>query len=274
MNAYLRLVRPSNFVIALLSIAVACMLAGGTSAQWVMIMAAALSGALIGAAGMVINDIFDVEIDRINKPNRPIVSGEIGTASAKAFYAALNTGGMLLTLLLPGTAQAIALFAIVLIYIYSAVLKRTVLAGNLAVGVMTGLTFIYGGAAVGGIHRALLPALFALLMNLGREIIKDMEDVEGDRQHGADTLPVRFGLKAGASAATAVLIVLIAASVYPFAASLYTWKYFLLVALGMISVITYILISLWKDQSAANLHRLSVMLKYDMFVGLAAIALG
>ncbi|HLP17364.1 MAG TPA: geranylgeranylglycerol-phosphate geranylgeranyltransferase, partial [Bacteroidota bacterium] len=182
MNAIIRLIRPSNFIIASLSIAVACVLAGGTTSQWLLIAAAACSGALIGAAGMVINDIFDVEIDRINKPERPLPRGEVTIARAKLLYLMLNGAGVLLTALLPAEAQAIAIGAILLIYLYSAVLKRTVLAGNLAVGVMTGLTFIYGGAAVGGIDRALLPALFALLMNLGREIIKDMEDVEGDRR--------------------------------------------------------------------------------------------
>ncbi|HLP16933.1 MAG TPA: UbiA family prenyltransferase, partial [Bacteroidota bacterium] len=126
----------------------------------------------------------------------------------------------------------------------------------------------------GGIDRALLPALFALLMNLGREIIKDMEDVEGDRRNGAMTLPVKFGMRAGAAAATAALVLLIGASVVPFAVSMYTWRYFLIVAAGMISVISYIVYSLWTDQSVANLHRLSTLLKYDMFVGLAAIYIG
>jgi geranylgeranylglycerol-phosphate geranylgeranyltransferase len=274
MNAYVRLLRPSNFVIALLSIVIACALAGGTTVQWEAIAAASLSGALIGAGGMVINDLFDVAIDRINKPDRPLASGSIPTMHAKMMYLLLTASGLMLTIVLPFDARMIAVLAVALIYLYSAVLKGTVLAGNIAVGAMTGLTFIYGGAAVGGVTRALLPALFALLMNVGREVIKDMEDVEGDRQNGAVTLPVKFGMRSGASAATTVLVLLIIASVYPFAASIYSWKYFLLVAMGVITVIVYIIYSLWTDQSVTNLHRLSTLLKYDMFMGLAAIYIG
>ncbi|MGE5313259.1 MAG: geranylgeranylglycerol-phosphate geranylgeranyltransferase [Acidobacteriota bacterium] len=274
MNPYLRLIRPSNFVITLCSIALACVLAGGTAAQWMLIAAASLSGALIGAGGMVINDLFDIAIDRINKPDRPLASGVISPGAARMAYRALTASGLLLTLTLPVGAQLIAVIASVIIYVYSAVLKRTVLAGNIAVGLMTGLTFIYGGAAVGSVERGLLPAVFALLMNAGREIIKDMEDVEGDRKEGALTLPVKFGMKAGASAATAVLLLLVAASMAPVVLSIYTWKYLILVAAGMISVIGYCLYSLWTDQSTANLHRLSTILKYDMIVGLAAIYLG
>ncbi len=274
MKPYIQLLRPSNFVIALLSIGVASLLSGGTSAQWAAIAAAALSGAFIGAAGMVINDVLDVEIDKVNKPDRPLANGAVPLDHAKLLYMVLNAVGLAFGFLLPPAAQYIALFAVLFIYFYSAVLKRTVLLGNLAVGCMTGLAFAYGGASVGSMDRALLPALFAFLLNVGREIIKDMEDVEGDRRNGANTLPVKYGLTAAAAASTLFLVLLIAAALYPFAAGVYSWKYFFLVAAGMITVLSYVIYSLWRDTSVANLHRLSTFIKYDMIVGLVAISLG
>jgi geranylgeranylglycerol-phosphate geranylgeranyltransferase len=274
MKAYIQLLRPSNFIIAFLSIAVASLLAGGTGAQWTAIAAASASGALIGAAGMVINDILDVDIDRINKPNRPLVTGAVPMDQAKLLYMVLNAVGLAFDFLLPPHAQYIALFAVLFIYFYSAVLKRTVLAGNLAVGGMTGLAFIYGGAAVGSIDGALLPALFAFLMNAGREIIKDMEDVDGDRQNGAVTLPVKYGMTAGAAAATVFLTALIAAAVYPFAVHIYSMKYLVVVGCGVIGPMGYVIGSLWMNKAVENLHRLCTIIKYDMIVGLIAISIG
>jgi geranylgeranylglycerol-phosphate geranylgeranyltransferase len=274
MNPYILLLRPSNFIIALLSIAVASLLAGGTSAQWAVIAAASTSGALIGAAGMVINDILDIDIDRVNKPDRPLVTGAVPLDQAKLIYMIINAAGLAFGFMLPPHAQYIALFAVLFLYFYSAVLKRTVLFGNLAVGVMTGLAFIYGGACVGNIDGALLPALFAFLMNVGREIIKDMEDVEGDRQNGAVTLPVKYGMTAGAATATVFLVALIAAAFYPFAAEIYSLKYLVIVGCGVIGTIGYVIGSLWSDQSVENLHRLCTIIKYDMIVGLIAIYIG
>jgi len=274
MTPYFRLLRPSNLVIAFLSIGVASLLAGGTGAQWLAIAAAAVSGALIGSGGMVINDILDVEIDRVNKPDRVLVTGAVPMDHARLLYMALNAGALAFGFLLPPAAQYIALFSVLFLYVYSSVLKRTVLLGNLAVGFMTGLAFVYGGAAVGNIDRALLPAVFACLLNVGREIIKDMEDVEGDRMYGAATLPVRFGMNAAAAAATFFIAAVMLAAVYPFAAGIYSLTYAVLVGAGMVTVLSYVIASLWVNASVANLHRLSTIIKYDMIVGLIAIYLG
>jgi geranylgeranylglycerol-phosphate geranylgeranyltransferase len=274
MNPYIKLVRPANIFITFFSIAVASLIVGGTDTQWVAIVAASISGALIAAAGMVINDVLDVEIDKINKPDRPLASGAVPMSRAKLLYMVLNAIGLAFDFFLSPSAQAIAMFAVLFLYFYSAVLKRTVLLGNLAVGGMTGLAFIYGGAAVGGIDRAILPALFAFLLNTGREIVKDMEDVEGDRRNGAVTLPIKYGMTTSAAVATVFIAGLAVAAIYPFATGLYTWKYFLLVGVGMLTVLAYVVYSLWTDTSVPNLHRLSSIIKYDMIVGLAAIYLG
>ncbi|MCK9410107.1 MAG: UbiA family prenyltransferase, partial [Bacteroidetes bacterium] len=93
---YITLIRPVNFVITGLSILVACLLAGGTQQQLLIIVFASISGALIAAGGMVINDILDVDIDRINKPERPIPSGAVEKYDAMMFYGALTGAGMIM----------------------------------------------------------------------------------------------------------------------------------------------------------------------------------
>jgi geranylgeranylglycerol-phosphate geranylgeranyltransferase len=237
-------------------------------------MCASIAAGLIGGGGMVVNDIFDIEIDRINKPSRPLASGRISPRSASLFYAVLTAVGLLLNLFIHSTAQAIAAGAALLIFFYSYRLKSTSLFGNLTVGFLTGLTFIYGGAVVGNIERAFIPALFAFLINVGREVIKDMEDVEGDARHNAATFPVRYGKTPASSVATVFLLAVIGSTIIPFADHQYGLLYFSLVTAGVNVVVAYTIVSMWKESTPANLHRLSTILKYDMLIGLIAIYLG
>ena len=146
--------------------------------------------------------------------------------------------------------------------------------GNLLVGGLTGLAFLYGGAAVGNIDRALIPALFAFLINVGREVIKDMEDIEGDAQHHAMTFPIRYGMKSAAVVATAFLLTVVASTFVPFADGRYGMMYLAIVGLGVDLVLLFVIASLWKDMTQKNLNRLSTILKFDMLIGLAAIYAG
>ena len=253
---------------------VSCLLAGGTMEHPLVMVLASFAAGFIGGGGMVVNDIFDVQIDRVNKPSRPIPSGTVSLRSASFYYVFLTAVGLLLNFFLHSVAQAIAISAAILIFFYSYKLKSTPLVGNLAVGLLTGLTFIFGGAAVGNIQRAIIPALFAFLVNVGREIVKDMEDVEGDSLHNARTFPVKYGLKAAAVAATVFLLAVIGSTIIPFADHQYGMTYFIVVTAGVNCVIAFVLFSLWKDSSPHNLNRLSTILKYDMLVGLIAIYLG
>ncbi|MDE3058316.1 MAG: geranylgeranylglycerol-phosphate geranylgeranyltransferase [Bacteroidota bacterium] len=274
---YIALIRPSNFIITLASVIVSCILAGATRAAVAAVLAASLAASLIAAGGMVINDYFDVEIDRINKPKRPLPSGAVSRRAAVRLWVILSLFGLLLNVFLPLTAAVIAILAFVIIFYYSKVLKRTPLFGNLTVGVLTGLTFIYGGAVVGNINRAIMPAVFAFLINVGREIIKDMEDVKGDLQYNAATLPVRFGMRRSAVLATIFLSAVIASTVVPFVNREYGLTYFIIVNAGVNAVLVGVIASLWRNFTAGgeqNLRRLSSILKYDMLIGLIAIYLG
>jgi geranylgeranylglycerol-phosphate geranylgeranyltransferase len=273
-RAYLQFIRPSNFVIAFASIFVACLLAGGTMAVLAPMVAAALAGGMIGAGGMVINDLFDIEIDRINKPDRPLPAGLISRKSALFVYALLSIIGIVLNFFTSTAALIIAVAAVPMIFAYSAFLKRTPLLGNLLVAFLTGLAFLYGGAAVGRIDATVMPAVLAFLINAGREVIKDMEDREGDALLGARTLPIVYGMRTASIVATILLAALIVATSIPFAIGMYGIRYYILVNAGVNAVLLYVLWQLWRDQSTASLHRLSVLLKYDMVVGLIAVFLG
>ena len=90
MKPYITLIRPVNFLITAASIYVSCLLAGGTGAQFIAMIFASLGGACIGAGGMVINDYFDIDIDRINKPERPLPSGRVTKFDALMLYGGIS----------------------------------------------------------------------------------------------------------------------------------------------------------------------------------------
>ncbi|AFK21695.1 prenyltransferase UbiA-like protein [Pyrococcus sp. ST04] len=147
------------------------------------------------SAGNTINDYFDFEIDKINRPERPIPRGALSRRAA-FYYAILQYGlGLLLAGFLGVKAFAFALGAYALTFVYAWKLKPLPFIGNIAVATLTGVTPIYGALGVGRIGLAGYLAVCAFLVNVAREIMKDIEDVEGDREIGARTLPIVLGKK-------------------------------------------------------------------------------
>ncbi len=273
LRGYILLSRPFNVLISMLSIFIAIVICGNLA--WIIkVLAACFSGGFITAASNTINDYYDVEIDRINKPNRPIPAGIVKRKHAFVFSLFLYAAGILLGILINLTAFVIALSTSLLLFFYSAKLKRTVLLGNLAVSLSTALAFIYGGVAVGRVNNAIIPAVFAFMMHFGREIIKDMEDIEGDKKNRAITLPVRFGLIPAKWSATIIFFLLFILTIIPFMINIYGIWYFLIVLLGVNSILVYTIIRMWQHSSKKNFAQLSILLKADMIVGLLAIFAG
>jgi len=198
-KAYLEIIRPTNCTMAGIS-SLAGLVIAATQYQEVSTLDAALvfGGVfLITGAGNTINDFFDLEIDQINRPERPLPQGKITPLSASAFALTLFTLGTALSLLLGPLPLVIALFNSVLLYLYAAHLKRKPLTGNLTVSYLTGSTFLYGGSVLGtnGIQKVLILTLLAMLATLSRELVKDIQDMPGDKQAGARTLPLQLGIK-------------------------------------------------------------------------------
>ncbi len=267
------LTRPVNVLISMLSILVAAVICGSTGIDS-RIVAACLSGGLITAAANTINDYFDVEIDRINKPKRPLPAGVVSLRSARCYSLLLFVMGILTAFFVNKLAALVAAVCSFLLYFYSARLKRTVIFGNLTVSITTALAFIYGGIAAGQVKNALIPAVFAFFMHFGREIIKDMEDVQGDQQQNAITLPVKYGLPPAQRLATSVFMVLFLMTIVPFIAGIYGVWYLLIVLIGVNTVLLYTTIQLWRKATRTSFAQLSTILKADMMIGLFAIFAG
>ena len=237
-------------------------------------LSAAVSASMILAAGNVFNDICDRRCDSINSPHRPIPAGIITPFSAAIFALFLSLAGLSLSFKLGIPGIAVALCAITLLAAYDVKLKSIPLIGNITVAVLGGLAFIYGGIAGYSIKRAILPAIFAALFHLGRELVKDAADVRGDFSSGIHTAATAWGKETACMIAAAVLMVLTVITVSPFTFGYFGIVYFLVIALGVWPVLVYASISSLKNTSEKNLRRISQLLKIDMPAGIIAILVG
>ena len=271
--AYVELLRPINGLIAFISVFLGAVFANGSFTSNTLIVA--ISAFLVLSAGNAINDFCDYQIDGINKPMRPIPSQRIQRQHALIFSLILLLIGLLLGFF-TGSIQAIVIVTIVSItlFLYAVWLKKTPLIGNVAVGALTGVTFIAGGVTVRSMKGTIVPAAFAFLFTTAREIIKDIEDIEGDVALGAGTIAVRWGKQVAALVASVFMLALIFFSLVPYLLGLFSWIYLVMVTVGVDFVLIFLLVQLWRDTSKENCAKIQQWMKLDIFVGLFTIYLG
>jgi len=191
--AFWEILRPFNCLMASAAAIIGLLIAMVQDMHAALIIAGAVF--LITGAGNVINDYYDRQIDAINRPDRP----------QTAFYysIALFAAGCILAGLAGRICLVIAAFNSILLFFYARNLKATPILGNLSVSYLTGSTFLFGGAVAGfmGLLANQVPFGLSFLASMSREIAKDIEDMEGDRQGGARTLPILAGERAAAALA-------------------------------------------------------------------------
>ena len=274
-----RLVRPLNVVMFFAGVALGGLLAAGLPAfsgvQGRALALAMGSAALIGAGANAINDVFDLAIDRVNRPDRPLPSGAVSVGAARVLWGVASALGVGVSTLLSVKHLGIAVFSVLLLYGYSAHLKRTPLAGNLAVALVLALALLYGGLAVAptGWGVLLLGAGFAFGSTLAREVAKDVEDAVGDATEGARTLP----LVAGPRTAVGVAVGAVGATLvgFPLAIPAGLGADFFalgLPAAGLLLAAAWALLGATDETLERRAGRASTLLKVAMLAGILALA--
>lgn len=274
LNGLFKIARPLNCMITLIVIIVGGVISSHQKFISVDLFLAGVVGFLSAAAGNIVNDIHDIEIDRINRPERPLPSLLITVQQAWVFYSILILVSFITSYFISPIAFLIVLLSNILLFLYSYSLKKVPLFGNIVVSFLTAYAFIFGGVVVGNVRSAFIPASFAFLVNLIREIVKDMEDIEGDKLAGAKTLPIKYGKKVSTYFIFAVSVILVLLTLVPFIYQFYRIEYFLIVMIIVNPILVYIVKSLIGNSSAQNLRRMSSLLKLDMVFGLIAIFFG
>lgn len=274
--AYIELARPLNGAIAFISAWLGGMFASeGQLANLVDIRLSLVSASalVLLSAGNAINDYCDYNIDLINRPRRPLPSGRIRKQNALIFTIVLIIIGIGLGALINTYATGIALLVSVAVVSYAFWLKRTPFIGNLVVSGLTGLTFIVGGIAIDSVQGTLIPAIFAFLFTASREIIKDLEDTEGDLKDNVKTLAI-LNPPLAVAIALGFMVSVILFSPIPYLFGWYSWHYLVAVVVGVDLVLIGFGIRLWRDVSKENCAFVQRWMKWDIFVGLGAIYLG
>jgi geranylgeranylglycerol-phosphate geranylgeranyltransferase len=238
------------------------------------VLLAAISAALTASSGNIINDIFDIEIDKINRPLRPLPSGKITTTEAYILILVLILLSLITSYIVSYLAFIIVIVSHFILLLYSKYLKLIPILGNITVAFLTGLVFIFGGVVVGNPSAAIIPAVFAFLINLIREIVKDMQDVEGDERSAVKTIPIQFGFQISNFIILFLTFILILFTFYPFISNLYHIEFFIIVMIIVNPVLVYCLRILFQDHTTKNLNKISNLLKLSMVFGLVAIFLG
>lgn len=284
LRAVLELVRPHNLVVAALTALVgygaAAKAAGGDIIGLPYAVLASIV-VLVAAGGYVINDYYDVLTDSVAKPWRPIPRGDISRREARWLAIALLAAGVFVAFASSPLVGVFAAISAVSLHEYSRWVKHTGLAGNVLVALDSAASILFGGFfydALRGLQIPLIvfvPTAYAFLLSLGREIIKGIEDVEGDARAGIYTLAVRLGPRRAAFVASVLLLLVVALSPLPWLTGLYNVVYMAL-ALVVDGLIAATLVLLHKSQAALidASRRARSLLKWAFAVGGLAFLLG
>ena len=192
--ASIQILRPLNMILSLFAVFIAGWLVNGITSP--ILPYAALVVFCFAGASNILNDILDINIDKINRPNRMLASGQLKIQEALLLMSILYAIGIIATSYLHPIGQQIALALVLpLLVLYTPLFKRMPLIGNLVVGTILGLVFIFTeGSIMGSVDKMWVPFCLATTLSLIRELVKDAADISGDAVADLKTFPRKYGL--------------------------------------------------------------------------------
>jgi 4-hydroxybenzoate polyprenyltransferase len=243
-----------------------------TSDDYISLWLICLGTLAITAAGNIVNDIYDRKIDAVNKPGRNAVNYKLSLSKAWLIAVVLNVAGIVIGLLVDGRLAVVNLVVVFLLWLYSYKLKCTPLLGNLVVAVLMGLSVWVVDYAADFCSPLpfYLYVMFAIFTGLVREMVKDLEDVEGDSAAGCKTLPVLAGISFSKNLAAATQFfgtLIIAAGCYYLVREQPLWHMIYFSAAVILPMLVLFVMIVTAKQKA-HYSRISAGLKIIMVTGL------
>ena len=220
---------------------------------------------LVFAGGNVINDLYDVSVDRLN--NKANSAEIIGSSKSYLLYFLLNV--VSISLITDFETQAMFVIAIVVLWCYSFYLQRKPLVGNLSIAALTGLS-IYWTTNLGvSYQRGLLFAAMCGVLQLIREVVKDLEDVKGDSVVGDITLPISLGVNR-----TKIFLYVVSSSFilwliyvdWRVIKDVHVWPFY-----AVIYILLVFMVKLYRAYHQTHFEFLPKILKMGMFFGIFAL---
>ena len=273
----LRLIRFANCLLAMVGVLMGAYLTWFTPGFYGPIIAS-LAAFFVCAAGNTANDLIDVEVDRINHPERVLVREAIPTRHARNLAIFFGLLAVVLAAMVNLAVMIIAVAAILLLLAYNLFLKRVPLLGNVVVALLAGLTFLTGGLAVDmslafRLPGPLIPLAFAFFFHLVREIVKDVQDIDGDRRAGIRSLPQVVGISRSLLAALGLFLALTVLTCVPIFAGWFGRTYEVIAIYVVDLPLLALLIFVWGNPTPLMLAVGSAALKIGMVLGLVALLL-
>lgn len=270
MNPYIQLIRPLNCLMSAVGVIVGAIVGIGIDFNAdisLNIILAFLTATIFTASGNAMNDYLDRDTDKINHPNRPIPSGKIKPKQALIVVIIGFSIAFILGIFINLICFVIVVINAILMFSYEKTLKERGAVGNLTISWLTASLFLFGGAAVDEIEITAVLAFLAFLATFGREIIKDIEDIEGDVDR--KTLPKAIGVKNASVIASISLLIAVSLSFLPvYPLDIFDWKYFIIVVFADACFIISIFLTFKKPKKASK------TMKIAMFIGLIAFLIG
>jgi len=246
---------------------------------------------LIAAAGYIINDYFDLNIDQINKPGKNVFAHRVNRRWAIVWHFSMSFLGILATAYAVGWSRWYLIFAnsgcVILLWFYSTSFKRQLLVGNIVISLLTawtvlilffafthlGQAFMADDRSVKLFRIAFLYGGFAFVISIIREAIKDMEDLEGDARYGCKTLPIVTGIRTTKIYTMVWIVVLLAAlAILQLYVLQFGWWWAVVYSVLLV-IVPVVLLGrrLARATASRDFHRLSVMTKAIMFSGILSM---
>ena len=273
LSGAVRITRPLNCLGALGSVILGGYIVSGSIHEPRLWLAAAIAAGITGG-GNAINDWFDLKVDSISKPHRVLPSGQLNPSVAAILGCALIALSASASFMLGPPMAAVTVSLAGLALLYSWKLKRTFLIGNLLVSFLSAMTVAYGGLAVGAVKPTLVPAMMVFFFMLSREILKTVEDLEGDSRVGLRTVAVVSGKMWTLRMFSILALMVVLLSPLPWVIGIVSATYVRIALPWIATVMMAAAVILPRHPSDRNIRLTLLVTKLDWLVWLFAMFVG
>jgi len=270
--AGIQILRPLNIILSLFAVLIAAFLIGGLSSPFLPYTI--LTVLCFAGASNILNDVLDLHIDKVNRPERILPSGRLKIPNALVLMAILYGIGILACTYIQLLGRQIALVTVLpLLVLYTPLFKRLPLIGNLVVGSILGLVFVFTeGAIYGNVDKMLVPFFLATALSTIRELVKDGEDIKGDSIENLQTFPRKFGLISTLWLLRLLSVCLCIYAITPFTNGRYGIYYLFTLILGVEIPLLYVIFFLLSEKSSSyDYSRAGKILKGITITGMVVI---
>ena len=270
--AGIQILRPLNVILCFLAVLIAAFLIGGLSSP--LLPYIILTVLCFAGASNILNDILDVHIDRVNRPDRVLPSGKLKILDALIFMIVLYGSGIMACTYLNPLGRQIALITVLpLLVLYTPLFKRLPFIGNIIVGSILGLVFVFTeGSIHGNVDKMWIPFYLATALSSIRELCKDGADMAGDSTANLRTFPRKFGLISTLWLLRFLTVGLCFLSIIPYTSGHYSIVYLIALILGVeIPLLYSMFIILTEKSGSADYIKVAKILKGVTMAGMLVI---